>query len=200
MTAAEDSGDALVLVTGFGAFEEVRANPSGAIAAALRDAPPPGVRVVGGELPVSFVRSAQVLDELLEACPRRPDVLLALGVHGGGDGFALERRARPGLDAERVDNDGRAGDALDLSGHGEVATGLDLERLAAVLRAAGAPRVRLSEDAGRYVCERVYHHLLVRAAELGAAGLFLHVPPVDAVPLATQVAAVRALVAALSGR
>ncbi len=192
-------GDPLVLVTGFGPYEEVTSNPSGAIAAALCDRPPAGVRVVGGELPVSFVRSAQALDELLEACPRPPDVLLALGLKKRGDGFDLESRARPGLDPSRADNDGSAGDVLDLSERGELATSLDLARLSSVLVAAGAPRVAVSRDAGGYVCERIYHHVLSRAEDLGAAGLFLHVPPESVFPIASQVEAVRALVAALAG-
>ena len=87
--------DPLVLVTGFGPYEEIEHNPSGEIAAALRQSPPRGVRVVGGELPVSFVRSARALDGLLEACPHPPAALLALGLNKRGDGFDLERRARP---------------------------------------------------------------------------------------------------------
>lgn len=186
----------LVLVTGFGAFEHVGRNPSREVALALERDPPAGAQVVAAELPVAFDRVEAALERGLLALPRRPDLLLGLGVQKLPS-FRLERRARGRLAGRRRDNDGRA--ASDLRGGPAVdrTTRFDLERLAEVLRAAGAPRVRISEDAGGYVCERTYHALLTAGARLGAPALFLHVPPSEALAPERQAGIVRALVSAL---
>ena len=57
-----------------------------------------------------------------------------------------------------------------------------------------------SEDAGRFVCNYVYYVSLASAAAAAAAGgdatpweaIFVHVPPLAVLPLAAQLAAVRA--------
>lgn len=183
-------------MTGFGAFESVPDNPSGAIARALDD----GRERIGVVLPVSFRGSAEAFDRTLRLLrPRRPERILCTGVHPG-PGFRLERRARARLGEDRPDNDGVTGAAVSGAmggGDGDLATRADLEALGRVLRRAGAPEVALSDDAGGYVCERLYRHALVRAAELDVTALFLHVPPLATVPLREQVRAVRALSAAL---
>src|SRR5204862_4802559 len=105
--------------------------------------------------------------------------------------FRLERRARGIFDTTRPDNDGATGAGIDLGP--TRSTDFDLEKLANRMRAAGAGEVRISEDAGRYVCERTYLHLLTRAEELGARAVFLHVPPVEVIDLERQIACVTAL-------
>lgn len=187
----------LVLVTGFGPFENVRENPSRAIAFALESAPPDGLRVAAGELPVSFRRSPQAFDGLLEGVGGAAlAALVALGVQSKGSGFRLERRARTRLDAARPDGDGEPGAGV-LEDGPERTTGLGLEDLAGRMRAAGGDPVTVSDDAGGYVCERVYHHLLGRAAERGVPGLFVHVPRLEEVSLERQVDVVRALLIGL---
>lgn len=176
-----------LLVTGFGSFEQVTDNPSGALARRL-DARPD---VVGVELPVSFARAPAALDAALEGLPGRPAGILCLGVHPG-ESFRFERLARPDLDADRADVDGGVGAALGWTGP-VLQTGLDLERLVAPLAAGGAPW-EVSEDAGRYVCECVYRHALTRAQELGLPGLFLHVPPPDKLAVDEQLAWVERVV------
>jgi len=182
----------LVLVSGFGAFERVGANPSAAIARALGRRPPRGWRVAAVELPVSFARAPQAWDAFRRGLRGRPALFLALGVSKEAS-LRLERLGRPRLKAvRRADVDGdlprahsRRGPALE--------TPLDLGRLARALRARGAGpvRVRVSSSAGGYVCERIYHHVLVRAREEGLPALFVHVPPLRRVPLATQVRLLR---------
>ncbi len=166
----------LVLLTGFGPFVDVDLNPSGEVVRSLVAEPPDGVELAGGVLPVSVERVPAAYDALLEAAPRAPDVLLALGVHPGPE-FRLERRARVELTSAKLDNDGRAVAGIRLEGEPERATTLELERLESALREAGAKTTRISDDAGGFVCERTYHHVLGCAHELGVPGLFLHVPP-----------------------
>ena len=187
----------LLLITGFGAFEGVEENPSGALASSLDGDP----GVVGVELPVTFRGSAEAWDEALAGlAPRRPAALLSLGVHRRGS-FRLERRAGATLSTGRPDCAGETGDALSGAmggGAGDLATTLLLEPLAEALRAGGwEGEGEHSEDAGGFVCERIYRHVLMRGAELGVPGLFLHVPPLAAAPLERQVGPVRSLGEAL---
>jgi pyroglutamyl-peptidase len=186
----------LLFLTGFEPFVDVLENPSGLVAARLVAAPPAGLRLAGGVLPVSIERAPAAFDGLLAAAPGAPAAVIGLGVQRGG-WFRLERRAHAGLRSPKRDNDGRPADGVTLAGAAVLETALDLEALAAALRAGGAADVRLSEDAGGFVCERIYHHALTRAAELGIPAVFLHVPPLDAVPLDAQVAAVAAMLAAI---
>ncbi len=181
-----------LLVTGFGSFEDVSANPSGALARLLDRRPD----VVGVELPVSFTRAPGALDRVLAGLPAPPAGILSLGVHPDS-GFRLERYARPDLDAERVDVDGGVGAALGWAGP-VLETSLDLDGLAARLGAAGA-ECSISDDAGRYVCECVYRHGLTRATELGIPGLFLHVPPMASLAVEDQLPAVELVVEAVLG-
>jgi pyrrolidone-carboxylate peptidase len=179
----------LVLVSGFGAFEKVDENPSGAIARALALDPPRGLRVRARVLPVSFARAPEGWDALL-ARSGRPALCLGIGV-AKKPGFRLERYARPELKrVPRPDVDGRSAHEFSRRG-ATLESSLDLARLLAGLRRRGVADVRISRSAGGYVCERIYHHLLVRASERGVPGLFVHVPPLRFTPLARQVRVLR---------
>jgi pyroglutamyl-peptidase len=187
----------LVLVTGFGPFEKVRTNPSRAIAAALAAEPPRGVRVAAAELPVSFTAAPLAVERFVARhAKRRPALLLGLGVQRD-PWFRLESRARGRYTTERLDNDGRAGASLATIGPA-LRTRCDLRALAELLRGCGAADVRLSDDAGGYVCERTYHALLAAGAERGIEAVFLHVPPARAVRSPAQARIVRAWLAAWS--
>jgi len=190
----------LVLISGFGAFEVHDENPSGRVARALEAAPPPGLRVLASELPVSFERAPGAWDALEErARGETPALLLGLGVHPG-HGFRLESRAGPGLRlVPRVDVDGRSAREFSRAGP-RLSTELDLGRLLLALQARGVADVRLSRSAGGYVCEWIYHHLLTRGRERGLPALFVHVPTIRRVPLERQVEVVGRIVAELVGR
>jgi len=187
----------LVLVTGFGAFEQVERNPSGELARALEADPPAGLEVRAAELPVTFdgapVAVRQAVQRIL---PRRPKLLLGLGVQKEAY-FRLERRARGALTGERTDNSGETASSAGVDAGPDMETSLDLERLAEALRAAGADDVRVSEDAGGYVCERTYHALLSAGTLLNAQALFVHLPPFDALSTESQLPIVRAMLEAL---
>lgn len=191
----------LILVSGFGSFPGVADNPSAHVARALEADPPEGTEVRAAVLPVSFRRAPGGWDELLErTAPRVPDLLLALGVQPKAT-FRLETGARARLRKRwRGDVDGvvaRRGSALERNPR---RTRLDLLALAQELEQAGGRPVRISRDAGGYVCERIYHHALMRAAELGCPGLFLHVPPAARVAAQRQAEIVRAWLARIAPR
>lgn len=192
-----------IAITGFGPFAgssgaPVELNPSREIASALAAAPPAGTEVVAKELSVTFESAPRELDAWLAALEPAPQVLLGLGVQSGGGVFRLERRARGRLVGERRDNAGREAAAATAHLQGERATELDLSRLAAALRAGGADDVVCSDDAGGYVCERVYHELLSHGERLAVPALFLHLPRAEQVPVAAQTRVVAALVAELA--
>jgi pyroglutamyl-peptidase len=183
--------ESLVLVSGFGPFETTERNPSGEIAQALARDPPRGLRVVAGILPVSFGRAPGAWDELLASvAPARPRLYLGLGVQKKG-GYRLERRARARPKrTQRRDVDGVA--AREFAHEGpELATVFALEPLLCALHARGFAEAYVSEDAGGYVCERLYHHLLSRGREHGVAALFVHVPPLHLTAVERQIEVVR---------
>ena len=183
-----------ILITGFGSFEGVDKNPSGALARRFDGQGP----VRGAVLPVEFRASAEGLDAALASGPE-PSLILCLGVHPG-PGYRLERRAGPTLGLERPDNVGECGDVVsgEMGGpEGDLVTGLDLDELLEALSSGGADNVCISEDAGGYVCERVYRHALVRASERGAEALFFHVPPLAEVPIGAQAEVLHSLLATL---
>lgn len=173
-------------------------NASGELALALAADPPDGLEVRGGLLPVSFRRAPEAWDEHLAGLePRRPGVILSMGVHKS-DGFRLERRARLRIEnPERNDVDGGA--TLDgIEAPTKVfRTSFDLEALVVELEKAAPQPLVISEDAGGYVCERVYHHSLVRAERLPARALFLHVPRVETLAVHRQLPFVRRLLESL---
>ena len=186
---------ALVFVSGFGPFEDVASNPSARLARALAEDAPEGVRVVGAELPVSFERAPAEFDRALAGLDRVPTAVLALGVHRGA-GFRLERRAgraSPG----RPDADGVDGASLAAPRAPERSTDVDVERVAALLRGQGF-EAYVSDDAGGYVCERLYRHALDRRADDGPPVLFVHVPHERWLPLVRQHAALARVVAELA--
>ncbi|MBI5434097.1 MAG: hypothetical protein HZA52_14790 [Planctomycetes bacterium] len=192
-----------IAITGFGAFRgesdvAVVENPSRAIAFALEREPPPGVQVVAAELSVTFERAPRELERWLAGLDAPPAALLGLGVQSRGGVYRLERRARARLEGDRRDNDGRGAGEATAGLTGDLATELDLARLAVALRVGGASDVLCSDDAGGFVCERVYHALLERGRSLGVPAVFLHLPTVAQAPIAEQTRIVRALVIELA--
>ena len=189
----------LAVVSGFGAFEAVSRNPSGTVARALEADPPRGTRVRGVELPVSFERGPTRLDAFVAAiAPVVPDLLVGLGVHKQG-GFRVELGARASLDRPtRVDVDG------------VVAANARMSRDAQDLRSGLEPELRafvgaregwmLSEDAGGYVCERVFHRALEIGGQLSRPAVFIHLPPEALTPVDEQIVEVRRFVGELLAR
>jgi len=174
-----------VFLSGFGPFEQVAENASGALARRLQASPPPGFRIQGECLPVAFDRAAVALDKALEGS--KPRLLMGLGQTPGSH-FRMELRARAcGSEASRVDVDGVSAAA---SGWGQAAgPGPDLwTRLEPQLLrfVRFEPAWMCSAGAGGYVCERVYRWLLEAGERRGIPALFVHVPPLSSLGLEAQ--------------
>jgi pyroglutamyl-peptidase len=151
--AAPDA-PARVLVTGFEPFRRWTVNSSAEAARALAAARP-GLAVA--VLPVDHDAAPRALAAAVAAS--RPDILLLTGL-------ADEPRLRLELVARRPAHVAQGPQTL--RGLWPWSAALD------AVRATGAP-ARLSDDAGRYVCDTAYWAAL--AAGCAPLTAFLHVPP-----------------------
>ncbi len=126
-------------------------------------------------LPVVWPRAAKVLERALEGST--PAAVLSFGIHGKRDGaFRVETLAANALDFRIPDNDGNAHRGKPVSKGASPA--LDISLPAAALLAALRERglsARFSRNAGRFLCNAVYFHVL----SLGFPAAFIHVPPVE---------------------
>jgi len=191
----------LVLVTGFGPFLDVQENPSGALAEALEAAPPEGIRIRHRVLPVTFEGVPRALAEFLAAPEHvRPTLLLGLGVHRGAS-FRFEQNARAEPTSDKPDTSGTIG--LGMSAGKPRATSVDVFALARELSDRSQElgfELQLSSDAGGYVCDWTYQHLLRLGEHLRVPALFLHVPSAEAHPVDQQLPFVREVVERLVSR
>ena len=156
--------------TGFGQFQGVEANPSA---------------VLAQRLAAQYDDSVEILEVSAAAAKawRCPDAELVvhLGVAITYDAITLERCAYNDASFRVPDQNAFQPskapiDESELFG----ATRTSSIDLAAVARKAG---VNLSDDAGRFVCNYLYYCSLAN----GVPCVFVHVPPVERVPLEAQV-------------
>ncbi len=169
-------GRRTILVTGFGAFPGVPANPTVAI---LRILERHGARLArlgialhGRLLPVGYEAAVVAMREAVQAV--RPDVIVHLGVAARRKTISVETRAVNRAGPLRPDAHRRTPRQILEPGAGHhLAARFPAARVAAAMRAAGHP-ARLSIDAGDYVCNAtLYRSVLWQLApEVG----FLHVP------------------------
>lgn len=162
-----------ILVTGFGPFPGMPANPSAALARAvgqrLRRAP-------GGAARVLVLRTAYaaIADALLPALAERPAAVLMLGVATRARRIRVEIRARNRASRLYPDASGRPAARLVLDpGAPAARDGAAAAQALAILRRQGLD-ARPSNDAGRYLCNASYFAALAT----GLPVLFVHIPPV----------------------
>jgi pyroglutamyl-peptidase len=157
------------LVTGFGPFPGCPVNPSGALAEAV-------ARRLGIEarvLPVTWDVPARLAAEVGAF-----DGVVALGVARGRRGVDVERRAVNLAASALPDAAGALGGGPLVPGAPEALEGLlhraPFDAAVEAARARGLP-VGYSDDAGRYLCNALFFHLL-RAADGRRPVGFVHVP------------------------
>lgn len=165
-----------ILVTGFGAFPGVSANPTAAILRALERhrgrLARLGVALHGCMLPVRYEDADDTLRDVVIAL--RPDVIVHLGVAARRKAVSVETRAvnRAGpLRPDAARHTPRQ--ILEPSAAHHLGARFPAARVVAAMR-AGGHAAALSIDAGDYVCNAtLYRSVLWRLApEVG----FLHVP------------------------
>jgi pyroglutamyl-peptidase len=164
--------NARLLVIGFGPFPGVPDNPSAEIA--RRVAKSPRWRRLGIEaealvIPTAYSAIESVLAPALRA---RRDAVLMIGLAGKAKHIRVERRATNRASVLAPDAAGRRGSRLVLtSGPAHRASRVSAGAVLAGLRRAGL-RARLSQDAGRYLCNACYFSALAEPLPV----LFLHIP------------------------
>jgi pyroglutamyl-peptidase len=153
-----------VLLTGFGPFPGVPANPSEMIAAELGARPRPhdGIELVTRALPVEYEAAGAGIRELISRI--EPDAVLCLGVAAGRAAINLERFALNLDDAPIPDNAGQLlqGTAIVPDGPAAYQSTLPLDRMHAALVALDVPAT-MSNHAGTYICNHTFyaarHHI-----------------------------------------
>jgi pyroglutamyl-peptidase len=172
-----------VLITGFGPFPGVRFNPTGRLAAELACVRRPGLENVlriAHVFQTSYAAVERALPALLAEV--RPDVILMFGLATRTPYLRIETRALNRRSALFADALGCRPTNCAITPHAPIAVrgNAPHHRLAIAALRAGVP-VRLSHDAGTYLCNYVYW----RALELTAREplvQFVHVPVVRREP------------------
>jgi pyroglutamyl-peptidase len=167
------------LVTGFLAFGEFAVNPS-ALLAESSDRP---FRLIE----VAYAAADEAIAQLN---PAHFDRLLMIGVDGRTSPMRLEQVARNRVGARPdvrgfspcTGSDARMSVAIDREGP-DLLLGTLWQDYPAL--AADTPHRRPGDDAGTYLCNYIYYRALARFGATCAVG-FVHVPPLDRVPLPVQ--------------
>jgi pyroglutamyl-peptidase len=138
-----------------------------------------GYRLVSKKIPVIWGKPLEHLRKLNSEY--HPVAIFSFGM-GGYGAFALETRAS-NLRGNIPDNDDRLPSMPSIveGGPHELRTSLDASKFARKLKARGFP-VRVSGNAGRYLCEEMLYSLEYWKSSDSpkATVLFCHVPPIDA--------------------
>lgn len=171
-----------ILLTGFEPFDGASMNPSWEAVQRVPDH-------IGGHevhrlrLPVVYGGAAEML--LAEIRRLHPAIVLCCGVAGNRDGVTPELVAINYRQARIPDNAGQLFSGAPIVPGGETAwmTRLPVNDMVEAIRAQEIP-AHLSLSAGAYVCNDLYYHVLAAEEELGHRGLFVHVPPMEAVDAA----------------
>jgi len=166
-----------VLITGFGPFPGAPVNPSGGLALALAKKRRPefaGVRRVAHVFETSYAAVERDLPALLAR--HRPDIVLMFGLAPRTPFVRIETRARNAASMLLPDVDGQtcAESAIMPGAPASRRAPAPFARLLAAVGATRAP-VRLSRDAGDYLCNYTYWRAL-EASRSGTLTQFVHIP------------------------
>jgi len=162
------------LLTCFGPFGDLTENPTVEVTAGFAG------RVV---LRTSLASSVP-LDGVTAA--------VAVGVALKREVVCVERVAINVADFRIPDVDGHQPHGVPVVAGGPDAflTAVDVRGLADAIASAGTP-ARVSNTAGTFVCNAWYYRLLHALAPRGVPVVFLHLPPLEVLPLEQQIEAVR---------
>ena len=167
-----------MLVTGFEPFGGAEVNPSQLIAEELD----------GVVLPVSYGRAADALRGAVQRV--EPELVVCFGLAEKRTEVTVERFALNADEVANVDNEGASsGAAIVADGPVAYRSGLPVDEIVAALRAEGIPAAP-SRDAGGFLCNHVFYVLM----HMGVRGGFVHVPPLDVLPLESLLRAARVIV------
>jgi pyroglutamyl-peptidase len=170
------------LATGFEPFGKNEVNPSALLAEELG----------GVVLPVSYARAADGLREAIRE--RDPDIVVCFGLADDREAITVERFAHNLDEATTLDDDDVPGSGAEIDPAGPLAflSTLPVDAIVAALLEEDIPAA-VSRDAGGFLCNHIFY-VLMRELGTGRIGGFVHVPPLEAVPLETLLRAGRVIV------
>jgi pyroglutamyl-peptidase len=171
-------------VFGFEPFGKHDVNPSQLV-----------VEEIGGTvLPVSYARAADMLRETLSETAY-PEVVICLGLADERTVISVERFAHNLDEASTIDNEDAAGSGAEIEPGAPLALAstLPVDEIVSALQAQGLP-AEVSRDAGGFLCNHVFY-VLMRSLRETQVGGFVHVPPLDVLPLERLLEAARVIVA-----
>ncbi len=170
-----------IILTGFGIFSSNTVNPAEIIVNALSrdDATDSYI------LPVVYDRCAKIIND------SDGDIYLHLGLASSRDVITVEMYAYNEKRASVPDNEGTifSGEKIRDDGPDTLTTPFNAARVVDTLKKAGLES-RISNDPGRYVCNNIYYHSLVR----GRKALFVHLPPFEKLAEERALEAVRTII------
>jgi len=167
-----------VLITGFGPFPGAPFNPTGPLVQRLAARRRPALADVTRIVHVFRTSYAAVDAELPKLVARhRPDVLLLFGLAARTPHLRIETLARNAVSAAAPDANGRVRKAacIRLGGPIELPGRAPFQRLVQAARDTGVP-VRLSRNAGSYLCNYLYWSALEQSRARPSRIVFVHVP------------------------
>jgi len=166
-----------VLIIGFGPFPRAPFNPSALVAKALACRRRPALAGLKREAHVFATEYACIDRELPRLFAQRPDIVLMFGLAGRARELRIETRARNAM-SPLLPDAGRCRPQ-----HGTIEFGgpparrglAPFARLAAAARSR-AVQVRVSRDAGTYLCNYAYWSALAASPRSRPLVLFVHIP------------------------
>ncbi len=169
-----------VLISGFEAFGEHKINPTALIVEALNQgliASPSTLTVDQILLPVTFKEAFIKFDKKIQTF--NPDVIISFGV-ANRDSIELENVALNYIDARIQDNEGEQPRKrpICLNGPPSYLSTLPIQGIESRLKEARIP-VRISNDAGAYVCNYLFYKLMESNQDTFRLCGFIHVPPIE---------------------
>ena len=164
-----------ILVTGFGPFPGVRVNPTTALVQRLakrRRLARQDLHVVTHVFETRYDVVDAELPRLL--AQHKPDALIMFGIAARTPHLRIEMCAHNAQSVTSVDASGRISGRALVGTKPRIAGRAPFAQLLVAARRARVP-VRLSRDAGRYLCNYVYAQALTAAAHPPVV-VFIHVP------------------------
>lgn len=164
-----------VLVSGFEPFGGYAHNPTERMVEALRrdGLLPEGVTLEAVTVPVTYFESWEVLRGYIERF--RPDVVLAFGFAPSSHAVRIETLAH-NHDAGYADNANRTHRGkIVTDGVANYPSGLPVDDLIASLTRQGFS-VQTSENAGGYLCNHLFYHLMHYTTHHPMRAGFIHIP------------------------
>lgn len=172
-----------VVIAGFGPFPGVPRNPSAAIAQALARRRRPALSRLDRSAHVFATNYAAVDRDMPKLFASKPDIVLIFGLAARRRHVCIETRARNAVSVLFPDAKGcrPSRGVLEPGGPTELFGHAPFWHLQGAARGSKIP-LRLSRDAGRYLCNYAYWRALQRAPQGRPLVQFVHIPAITRHP------------------